>query len=221
MNEHDLLSIKDFAALTGIKQSTLRHYDEVKLFQPVMRGKNGYRYYSAPQAVAVNFINVMNNMGVPLRKISEIQEDRTPDLMLDLLRRQEITLNRELYQLQQAYAIIHVYCELIREGMLADEHAVKVKWMEAMPIEFGPENDFSSGTFYNSFFDYLRQMPGNRMDAAYPVGGFYKDLDSLLASPGKPHRFFSYIPSGRSAREAGDYVVAYARGYYGDLGDLP
>ena len=221
MNEHDLLSIKAFAELTGIKQSTLRHYDEVKLFQPAMRGENGYRYYSAPQAVAINFINVMSSLGIPLRKIKEIQQERSPQAMLDLLHKQEMELNRELYRLQQAYAIIHAYRGLIEEGLTVDENAISLCRMEGAVIALGQINDYSSGYFYDSFFRFLKKIDNSNIDAAYPVGGFYSDMGAFLSSPGHPTRFFSLTPFGKDSKEEGEYLVGYARGYYGQMGDLP
>ena len=221
MKEHDLLSIKEFAALTGIKQSTLRHYDEVKLFQPVRRNENGYRYYSATQALAINLIHVMNSVGVPLKTISEIQEDRTPERMLELLRGQESILNQELLRLQRAYAIMHTYSRIISEGLLADEQALHTQTMLAEAIELGPLNDFSSGHFFNSFFKHIQQMSARRVDSAYPVGGYYPDMGAFLRTPGRPPRFFSLVPDGQDTKDAGEYLVGYARGYYSNLGDLP
>ena len=107
MREEDLLSIKKFSEITGITQAALRHYDKVQLFQPIMRGGNGYRFYSVRQAVAANFINVLNSVNIPIKKIGEVQQSKSPELMLELLRKQEFELNQELYRLQQAYAIVH------------------------------------------------------------------------------------------------------------------
>jgi len=221
MGKNNLLTIGEFSSLTGIKQSTLRYYDEVKLFQPIERGDNNYRYYSAPQTTAVNLINVMSSLNIPGKKISEIQKNRTPELTLELLLKQEIELNLELSRLQRAYAIIHTYCKMIREGLLADEQAVGIQWADAMPIELGLENDFSSGHFYDSFFKFMGQMANCNVDAAYPVGGFYEDMDALLSKPGQPTRFFAITPTGRNSKDSGEYLVGYTRGYYGNLGDLP
>ena len=221
MKSQDMLTIKEFSRFTGIRQSTLRHYDEVKLFQPVMRGENGYRYYSAPQTIAVNLINVMHNVNIPIKKISEMKKQKSPESVLELLRKQELELNRELLNLQQAYAIIHTYCGLIQEGLHADERVISKRRMDAIPIELGPENDFSSGFFYDSFFRFIGQMTDRRIDPAYPAGGFYEDMDAFIAAPGRPVRFFSHAPTGRDTMEAGEYLVGYTRGFYGKLGDLP
>ena len=221
MKETDLLTIKNFSDLTGVKQSTLRYYDDVKLFSPIERGENGYRYYSATQTIAINLINVLSGLNIPLKQICRVQRKRTPELMLELLHRQEQELNRELLRLQQAYSIIHTYCEIIREGLAADENAVAVRRMNAATVELGPLNDFSSGYFYESFFIFMKQMEVRNIDAAYPAGGFYNDMDEFSAAPGQPSRYFCIAPTGRDMKEAGEYLVGYARGYYGGIGDLP
>lgn len=221
MKDQDILTIREFSQFTGINESTLRHYDEVKLFKPIKRGENGYRYYSAPQTIAVNLINVMRNVNVPIKKIDEIKKQKTPESVLELLHKQELELNRELSNLQRAYAIIHTYSSLIREGLFADENVISRCRMAAIPIELGPANDFSNGYFYDSFFNFIGQMTDRRIDPAYPAGGFYEDIDAFLNAPGRPTRFFSHVPTGRDTKEAGDYLVGYARGYYGNLGDLP
>jgi len=221
MKEHDLLTIKEFAARTGIRETTLRHYDEIKLFQPITRGANGYRYYSAPQTTAINLINVLSSLGIPLKTISALQKKRTPKLMLELLHNQELELNRELFRLQQAYAVIHTYCEMIQKGMLVDELTVGNQWMDAMTIEMGPPNDFSSGYHYDSFFNFINKVADGKMDAVYPAGGFYESVDAFLNAPGQPTRFFFLAPTGKGLKAAGEYLVGYTKGYYGKLGDLP
>jgi len=221
MKDQDLLSIKKFSELTGIKQSKLRHYDEVRLFQPIARGENGYRYYSAPQAIAVNLINVLHSVNIPIKVIGEIKKDRSPVSVLKLLQEQELELNKELFRLQQAYAIIHTYCRLIQEGLQADEKIVSSCRMAAAPIELGLVNDFSSGDLYDSFFSFIDLMVDRKIDPSYPAGGFYEDINAFIDAPGRPTRYFSLVPTGRGIKEAGEYLVGYTRGYYGNLGDLP
>ncbi|MCL2709229.1 MAG: hypothetical protein FWF03_08960, partial [Defluviitaleaceae bacterium] len=146
---------------------------------------------------------------------------RNPADMLELLQRHELELNQELLRLQQAYSLIHTYCGLIQEGLGANEENVSVKSMAATPIELGPVTDFSSGHFYESFFVFLKQMKDRKINTAYPIGGVYEDIGTFAKNPGQPSRFFSLAPSGRDEKEAGEYLVGYARGYYGNVGDLP
>ena len=221
MKNRDYLSISEFSEFTGIKQSTLRHYDDIKLFQPYMRGENGYRYYSALQTVTVNCINTMQNLKIPLKKISEFREKRTPERILELLKHHEFELNRQLLRLQQAYSLIHSYSRMIQEGLLADEQAISICQMPEVNLELGPENDFSSGDFYDSFFRFIKQMGDIKMASAYPAGGYYEDAHSFISAPGQPSRFFMLIPTGKDLKKCGEYMVGYTRGYYGNLGHLP
>jgi len=46
-------------------------------------------------------------------------------------------------------------------------------------------------------------------------------MDRFMKTPSKPDNFFSIDPTGVHTRKAGEYLVGFARGYYGELGDLP
>ena len=221
MKDQDFLSIREFSKLTGVKQSTLRHYDEIKLFQPVKRGENGYRYYSISQTIMVNCLNVLKSLRIPVKKVFQFKDERTPEQILAFLKEQEMELNQELFRLQQAYALIHTYTGMIQEGLLADENEIKVQRMPETPIEIGAVNDFSSGSFYESFFKFLKKISVRKIDSAYPIGGYYDTLDEFFSASGQPTRYFSLVPTGHDVKKAGDYLVGYTRGYYGELGDLP
>ena len=221
MNDQDLLPISKFSELTGIKQSKLRYFDEINLFQPYKRGENGYRYYTAPQTIAVNCINVLQSLDIPIKEISKFKKEKAPEQILELLRKHELDLNRELIRFQQAYAVVHTYSKLIQEGLLANEHTIVCQWLAEAPIELGPVNGADGGYFYESFFSFLKQMEDRKIDCAYPAGGFYDDIDAFITAPGRPNRYFSHVPTGRDVKEAGEYLIGYTRGYYGVLGDLP
>ena len=221
MKDKELLSIKRFSELTGVRQSKLRHYDKVKLFQPIKRGENGYRYYSALQTITVNCINVMHSLNIPIKKIMSFKNHKTPEQMLELFQKHEFELNKELFHLQQAYALVHTYSELIKEGLDADEHSISSRHVTASPIEIGPVNDFSDDNFYDSFFRFTKHMEERKIESVYPIGGIYDNMDMFINSPGRPTRFFSYVPMGRDVKAAGEFLIGYGRGYYGNLGDLP
>ena len=221
MKEKDLLSIAKFSEYTGIKQSVLRHYDEVGLFKPAKRDENGYRYYSPKQTISVNLINVMHNVNIPIKTIKEFTKHRNPGQILNLFREQELSLNRELQRIQQAYSIIHIYKAMIYEGLDANEQEISIRQMAAIPIEIGPVNDFSSGYLYESYRTFLELMDERNISSAYPAGGYYEDMDSFIKSNGQPDRYFNHTPNGHDIKNAGEYLVGYNRGFYGCLGDLP
>jgi len=222
MKENELLSIKTFSEYTGVKQHILRHYDEIGIFQPVVRGENNYRYYSPQQITALNMVNVLSDTRVLLREIGELQHERSPEIVLDVLQKHERGIDAELRKLHDAYAIIHMYQHLILEGMLANEKELTLRDMEEFPIFLGPENTFSDeGLFYPDFIEFSKYAREHGINMSYPVGGWFENMDAFIKSPSSPTRFFSTSPRGTERKPAGKYLVGYTRGYYGPMGDLP
>jgi DNA-binding transcriptional MerR regulator len=221
-NSVDLLSIKDFSAFTGVKQSTLRYYDDIGLFSPAFRGENGYRYYSPQQIITINMIKVFNDLDVPIREISELERCRTPESILSLLVGKEGLLETELRRVTRAYDIIRTLRRMIHYGIHADESKLAVQYMEEQPLILGEENDFSANKhFYTAFLKFCDKSNHLRINLDYPVGGYFSDMEEFSREPGQPTRFFSVDPHGVDMKPAGNYLVGYNRSYYGETGDLP
>lgn len=222
MNKTDLLSIKEFSEFTGIKQSALRYYDEIGLFSPTLRGENGYRYYSCQQIITVNLINVLASLDIPRKKITELERSRTPERILELFSDQEGKLNEQLRQISDSYSVINTFRKLIEEGLNADTGIIQRCQAICLPITLGPPNQFDENEqFYQPFVNYCDYAKEHGVNLSYPIGGYYKDIDSFAHTPAQPDNFFSLNPLGKDTRPAGDYLVGYTRGYYGDMGDIP
>ncbi|MDR0917085.1 MAG: MerR family DNA-binding transcriptional regulator [Oscillospiraceae bacterium] len=221
MNGTDLLSIKAFAELTGMNQSTLRYYDKIGLFSPVKRGENGYRYYSPQQTVTVNLVNVLNDLQTSLKDIGEQEKSRTPESILELLTKQETKFDNEMRRLHLAYSITHVFRNLIQEGIAANEYEISDVKSDALPLILGAINDFSENRFfYETFIRFCQEAKSNRVNLSYPVGGFFNSIDDFVSESSQPARFFSLDPAGLEEKAAGRYLVGYTRGYYGEMGDV-
>jgi DNA-binding transcriptional MerR regulator len=215
-----LISARDFSKITKIPVSTLRYYDEIGLFLPLRRAENGYRYYAPQQIVTVNFIRVLTQCGVPLKTISEMEKNRNPRDLLQALHKHEIELDREMRRLRERYSVLHVFLDMIFTGLIADEHAITVEDMPALPLlmgaEIGEENKYA---FYESLVRFLTQTP--HVNLSFPVGGFFEDMPRYLSAPSAPNRFFSIDPFGNDEKPAGRYLAGYTRGFYGQTNDLP
>ena len=221
MNESTLLSIKEFSSFTKVNQSTLRYYDDIGLLPAAERGENNYRYYTPFQLITLNFINVLIDLGIPLSTIKELNEHRTPEHLITLLSRQEIQLDYQLHELRTAYSIIHTYRDNIQDGLLANENEISVQDFGEARLILGPQNDFTGhDTFYETFIRFCNAADDYRINLRYPVGGYHDEMKSFLKTPGEPTKFFSFDPNGNTVRKPGKYLVAFARGYYGQFGAL-
>jgi DNA-binding transcriptional MerR regulator len=222
MKENQLLSISKFSSFTGINRSTLIYYDDIGLFSPMSRGENNYRYYSPKQIITVNFINVLRDMGVPVKEIRELVRNRTPDNIGDLMIRQDQEIKKKIRWLRESQKIIRTLRRLLNIGIVADEDAITVCEMEELPIIIGQENDFGDGhAFYEGFIAFCRWAKARKLNLNYPIGGYFDDMQVFLKLPSRPNRFFFVNPDGDEHRPAGRYLTGYTRGYYGQTNDLP
>ena len=243
----DYLSIKEFAKLSGIEQTTLRYWDDIGLFSPAKRDpENNYRYYTHEQIIAVKFITVLSELNIPLRIIADIQDGRTPEKIVNLIEHQERVLDREMNKLREKFSVLHARLEMINYGkyissgfyyldgarLLGDNDSPEGVWVDGTKIVtlqreertyvLGPPNEWEEGkNFYEAFIKFCKSAEDLRINLSLPVGGYHNDFKSFMKRASEPDRFFSFDPTGNRIIPAGKYVTGYFRGYYGELGDLP
>jgi len=99
---------------------------------------------------------------------------------------------------------------------------IGVRRLEKTAIVLGPENVYGKGElFYRALMDYCGQAKRNRVNPHHPIGGYHASMELFMEEPSLPQRFFSLDPAGRDCRPAGNYLVGYAQGYYGQMDGLP
>lgn len=242
----DYLTIKEFSQLSGIETTALRYWDDIGLFSPAKRDlENNYRYYTAEQIVAVNFIAVLSNLNVPLKTIAQMT-DRSPEKTAKLIEQQEKLLDREMQRLRDCYSIIHTRREMIYEGIQALEgfyvldgirqeararapgaeqvgiNDITVLQRESLAYIRGLKNVFKEGErFYESFIKFCGNADLLRINLNFPIYGMHESLPGFLKAPGQPDYFISMDPAGNCEIESGRYLIGFTRGNYGELGNLP
>jgi DNA-binding transcriptional MerR regulator len=217
--------IKEFAELVEMPVSTLRHYDRSGVFHPSQHGielENKYRFYDPMQITSIKMISVLTEIGVPLGKIKELTQDRTPIELIKLLSESKERVADEARFLHEAHTVISTFLDLMIEGISARETDISVREMPEVQIILGGENRFEEGTsFHREYIRFRKDAHEPLLNMSYPVGGYWESIEAFMASPSRPSRFFSLDPKGCEKKSAGLYVNGYARGYYGQVGDLP
>jgi len=217
----EYLTINEFSKISGIKSSTLRHWEEIELFKPVKRDpETNYRYYTPEQLIMINFIVVLQSLNIPLKTIRDIDLKRNPEEIIKLIDDQEKILNKELRRLQDAYSVIHTRRELINQGLNADPLNISIEELPEQHIIVGPKTKFpKDGSFYNPFIDFCKKADELHINLNYPIGGSHGSFEDFVKAPGEPNNFFSKDPGGNQTIPAGKYLVAYNHGYYGNFND--
>ena len=76
MSKVAYLKIGELAKQTGLSVGTLRYYSDLGVLHPVLRGDNGYRYYSLDASQQVEFIKKAQTLGFTLEEIKQILDVR-------------------------------------------------------------------------------------------------------------------------------------------------
>jgi len=243
----DFYTVQEFSKLTGVEASKLRFYDDIGIFSPIKRdAENNYRYYSLAQIIALNFVVILSELNIPLKKIGELRKERNPLELIALLENQEKKMNMEMRSLQRRYSIIHARRELINYGMIVadgfwslngkrvmgssvtksgkrvDEKTVAVLHREDKTFNLWPRNEYEEeDTFIQPLASFVNQASEKNIDLSFPVGGYWNSMDSFIDSSSRPEHFFTIDPLGAKLRKEGYYLIGFNRGYYGEMGDLP
>lgn len=98
------LSTGQFAKLVGVSKHTLFFYDEKGIFQPTEVKPNGYRYYSLRQVETFSVITALKDTGMPLNKIHDYLEHRSPKGFSKLLEEESKKLSKQIQQLSDLKA---------------------------------------------------------------------------------------------------------------------
>lgn len=127
--EKTLYSSGDLSKMVGIPVSTLRFYDEEKLFTPEFRdAATNYRYYTEQQVMDALFILEMRRLDVPLHEIKTLMEQKRLGLLKETLEEKMKLIQGEIAKLQYLYE----YTEQLRNQV--------IKGMETIVQSSRPES---------------------------------------------------------------------------------
>lgn len=83
-----MLKIKDFATLCGCSIYTLRYYDEINLFKPlIVNGDSGYRYYIEEQLDEFLEIKEFQEIGFSSQEIKEMKDLSNEEIAEQILKK--------------------------------------------------------------------------------------------------------------------------------------
>lgn len=216
------LTRQELANLTGINKRTLRFWDDKGLFLPARQDKNNrYNYYSPKQIITIKFISILSKLGIPLKTISSVINNKNPKAIMEIMEKQKCILEIKIKQLQEMHSVITTRSELIKYGLASNQEKISIKNLPEIPVTLGVPNEFKeTDDFYNSFINFCKTAENLNINLAFPIGGYHETVDSFFKLPDKPEKFFSLKIDGSIKNEHKRYLVGYSKGYYGDLNSI-
>jgi DNA-binding transcriptional MerR regulator len=125
-------TVGELSRLTGVTVRTLHHYDEIGLLRPSQRTAAGYRLYGDDDALRLQQVLVLRELGVPLAEIGaaiDAAGDRAA-----LLRKHRGQLADKRTRLDAMLAAVDAALDVLERG---DQHMTRQDW-KAMFDGFDP-----------------------------------------------------------------------------------
>ena len=224
IKNYELLSVSQLAKLSRTTRATLIYYDKIGILRPVSVGENNYRYYSHTQIMVLSFVKTLQTLGVSLKEIAEISQNRTPKKILCILRKKLISVNKNIAEQLDVQKLIVTLQNTIEEAVEIDENEINeitVRWLPKEAILLGPQNEYPKGKEGRAdlielvkFYKYCEKKAPH-INLNYFAWGFYSDERIKKGDWIYPDKFYLYTPDGCDEKPEGLYVTGYTRGYYG------
>lgn len=215
----------ELARIMGITKETLFHYDEIGLFCPQVVKENRYRYYSVDQIELLDTILLLKELGIPLKEIRSLLENRTPEKMAHFLSERESQIQREITKLREMKRWVAHRRERIEKVMQQDLSTVQVcTCPERYYLEWEDSKDqnelfkkanamVTDFLMKNSGFqnEYLVTYMQNAAQVEHGIYGIYNRATLLLRKKPKGMKY-RVLP-------AGEYLVACHVGHWETIGE--
>jgi DNA-binding transcriptional MerR regulator len=116
---------------SGLSRSTLLYYDRLGLLKPHTRSPSGYRLYSSREIERLDQICLYRQMGIPLKEMRKLLDNKGGNASVDILHRRLRVLNREIANLHKQQRCI---LNLLKHKKLLQgaEMINKERWVEIM-----------------------------------------------------------------------------------------
>ena len=217
----DQYKITQIASLYGLCTDTLRYYEEQGLLHPTRDPNNGYRLYGIQDICTLNVIRGLRDLGLSTAQIGEYLSGRTVDTTLELLRREDQMMARQINKLTQARALVRQQARELRASRRQPVGRAQLLELPARPcfllkqdVILEQEIDFVLKKLEKKHEAILHSIGTRQMGAM---------LDGRMLAQGCYTHFRSVFFLGADAQHcdaqlpAGCYASMYYAGEYGQL----
>ncbi|WP_326513244.1 MerR family transcriptional regulator [Clostridium intestinale] len=213
----------EFAKLCGVNKRTLFHYDDIELFQPAIKDKNGYRFYSYNQVKVFFIISIFKELNVPLKQIKKYLDERTPELMLNLSKTKINEIDKEIERLNYVKYSLQGGISYILQGLQVDFTKIFIEEQDEEKLILSELIDYETKDSIKSLMDFLdfeyntssmeTSFAGKILTKERILNQSYDDVDYFYV------KTTSIEPNTKiTIKSKGLYAVSYHRGDYEMIG---
>jgi len=209
----------EFARICNVNKKTLFYYDEIGLFKPEKILSNGYRYYSHHQLELFSVIHTLKDIGMPLKRIKDILDNRDSESMKEIFEYEIKEINKKIEKLSQTKELISNKVKIIKEGQESDD-LIRLEKQDKEYFVLSQDVDNSKKPYdIESYVLHLHYAHKNYIRSGYPVGKMISK-DSLEKNNFNEFSYFytkvepDKLYENMYIKPDGLYVTGYFHGYF-------
>ena len=211
----------EFAKLCKVKKQTLFHYDDIGIFSPEIKKENGYRYYSYNQLEVFGVISILKGMDMPLKSIKAYLDHRSPQDLIDLLKKQILEIDRKMEDLVWLKEFLNTKVLLTQNSMEVETGLVHIEELsEDEPFIATAYNDTDDDKkIAQAVIEHLNFCHSLDIYSAYSIGGMIPTGKIPTETYYNYSHFYTKLNKNENhaanyQKPMGKYAVIYHRGGY-------
>lgn len=215
---HKYFTTGEFAKLCHISKQTLFYYDEIGLLSPYIKENNGYRYYTYSQYEVYIVIELLKDLGMPLKEIRNFLNNKTPIEAIQLLTSQLDEIDNKISKLQHIRTIAETTIKIIKEALEVDWESITVEDLPERTLLISQHLRHATNRQYlNAVTDFIDLCNKHELYTGHPIGAILAEEEILAENFGNYSYLYTKMPSSIEkvstiVRPAGQYIIAYHKG---------
>lgn len=208
-HKSELLTISQFAELSGISRPNLIFYEKEDLIKPILIKENGYRMYDYKQINLAYKITTFRKMGLSLSQIRQYLQHSSEQNTIDMMDTQIRELDAQIQELQQQKYNLQIYKKCMEQyAKHTEKGTFSIENMDEDELFIIPSLESRQGkpTTMNEFLMYCRKT-GIRIDCH--IGRIFCSPPELSAEHNfhmADYIFFRKV-HGNHTKPQGKYLV--------------
>ena len=223
MDRHEYMTTGEFASAMGVSKDTLFHYDDIGLFCPEKVSENGYRYYSIYQMETFDTIRMLRDLGMPLKEIKNMLENRSPELVMRVFWEREQQIDAQIEKMKAMRHWLSRRREKIADTCHMDFSEVTIQEFPERYYLYGYVADGSEKSIYRKTSELIASFKKSGMNSDYDAAyiqyeenvekeNFTEYDNAILLLDERPATgHYQILPRGR-------YITAYHVGHWMSIG---
>ena len=116
-----LFTAGQFARLHHLNKRTLHYYDDIGLFSPAYKGKNGYRYYTYRQSAELESILALRELNMSIGEINEYLNKPTAQGFISLSEKKIVEIEDTIRNLENLQNVLKKKQDMLRLCMEVED----------------------------------------------------------------------------------------------------